>query len=186
MELNVIRHGETTANKEKIAASIMVGHYDNLTKRGETQATELMSELKKHDFDIIILSPMKRTLQTIQPYLNNLKIKPKIITLDLVTERNLGDLSGETMLNLKKIKEKSRENAVRWIPLNGESEIDVEKRAKKFVEYIIKNFDKNSKILLCSHSNFLKVLDIVLTKGNIMDFPNHHTPDNCVLKKYTL
>jgi len=186
MELYVLRHGMTTANKEKIAASRMEGYYDDLTKEGVKQAHEILPKLSIHKFDVIIISPLKRTTQTIQPYLDSLKIKPKVIVLDMVSERELGDLAGITMEELGKIKKSSGFGTVEWIPPNGESQFHVLDRAKKFIEYLRKNYNNNSKILLCSHTNFLRTLDIFLTGRDISEFPKEQGLKNGELKKYII
>ena len=140
MELYTIRHGKTTANEKNISASRMKGYYDNLSEKGIRQAQELISKLKKHKFDAVIISPMKRTKKTLQPYLDSLKIRPKVIVLDIVNERDTGDLAGKTNEEVTKIKKSSGDNFVEWVPLNGESQIHVNLRVKKFVEYLKKNF----------------------------------------------
>lgn len=164
----------------------MKGYYDDLTEEGIRQANEILPKLKAHKFDVIIISPLKRTMQTIQPYLDSLKVKPEVIVLDIVSERELGDLAGITMEELGKIKEGSGVGAVEWLPPNGESQFHVLDRAKEFVEYLKKNYDKNSKILLCSHTNFLRTLDIFLTGRNISEFSKQQGLKNGELKKYIL
>jgi len=186
MELYVTRHAKSLSNEKEIAASISEEYCGGLSKLGKQQAKELIPKLQKHKFDTIIVSPLSRTIQTVQPYLDSLKILPKILTLKLVLERDLGDLIGLSIKEVREIKAKTREDPVKWIPTKGESILDVQKRAKEFVNYLKKNFNEDSKILLCGHSVFLRALDIILNKGDILKFYNYPEPQYGVLRKYSI
>lgn len=61
MEIFVVRHGETKANRE----NKLQGHWDTpLTEQGNKQAKTIASELSDDTFDILFSSPLKRALDT--------------------------------------------------------------------------------------------------------------------------
>lgn len=61
MKLTVVRHGETTANRDRITQ----GQLDTeLTELGMKQARTLAEELRNEDFDRIVTSDLRRCLAT--------------------------------------------------------------------------------------------------------------------------
>jgi broad specificity phosphatase PhoE len=61
MELLIVRHGETEANR----AGELQGHLDTpLTDRGNEQAKTVAAQLNAYDFDMTFSSPLKRALDT--------------------------------------------------------------------------------------------------------------------------
>jgi broad specificity phosphatase PhoE len=61
MELFVVRHGETEANRTEE----LQGHLDTpLTDRGSEQAKTVAAQLDGYDFDMTFSSPLKRALDT--------------------------------------------------------------------------------------------------------------------------
>jgi len=108
IKLYVTRHGKALSNEKKLAASISEKHCGGLSKLGEKQAEELVPELLKNKYDIIIVSPMIRAYQTLIPYLKTFTYPPKMIISDLALERDLGDLRGTTIAETGKHIEKQR------------------------------------------------------------------------------
>lgn len=78
------RHGECIANVKGVIA----GGGDNspLTELGKTQAKETAQNLKGVDFDLIISSPMSRTLDTTKIITSELGIDKEIIKKPEFTE----------------------------------------------------------------------------------------------------
>ncbi len=186
IKLYVIRHAQGLCNENKLAASISEKHCGGLSKLGEKQAEELVPKLLKNKYDVIIISPMIRTYQTIIPYLKTFETPPKIIISSLVLERDLGQLKGKTLAETKKYREKLNvEDKVSWLPPKGESILDVYERAKKFINYLKKEF-KGKSVLLCSHSVFLRALDVFLDEGNVKDFYTYKEPQHGVIRKYKI
>jgi broad specificity phosphatase PhoE len=135
---------------------------------------------------VIIVSSLKRTTQTVQPYINSLDNPPKVIISKLVSERDLGKLKGKTIEEVDNYRKKDSTYPVSWKPPRGESVLDVYKRAKEFVVYLKKNFNKSSNILLVSHSNFIRCLDAFLTNKNIMKIYSYKGPKHGDIKKYLI
>ncbi len=87
MKIYLVRHGQTDHNLNN-----MYNREDeDLTNLGIDQAKELSKKIALIYYDIIISSPLKRTLHTA----NIINIKEKeIITDDKIKERDPGSLSG--------------------------------------------------------------------------------------------
>ncbi len=140
-----------------------------LSEKGARDAKSLISTLSKYNYDLIIVSPLKRTRQSIQPYLDTLKIQPSIIIEPLSIERSLGDLTN-TIQGDGKIPESmaaSGKTKTEWVPPGGESTVDVFKRAQLVLEKIKSLSEKN--ILICGHQNFLRCLELALLEKEIDD-----------------
>ena len=120
--------------------------------------------------DVVIVSPLKRTLDTIKPFLESVKSKPKVITSKLTVERDLGKFqSGSKMGDFQKYCEEKNLDKVFQKPEGGESIFDMYKRAKKLFSYLKKSYKKKN-ILLCGHKNFLLCLEIAITNKKIEDY----------------
>lgn len=93
MRIILLRHSETTSNKDNKADSQIDA---GLTEKGMKDACDLIPELKNLKIDVFIVSPLKRNMQTIQPFVDTTD-KPEIITNNLTIERDLGDFTGTSM-----------------------------------------------------------------------------------------
>ncbi len=158
MKLSLLRHTQSLGNKQKIAGSIM-DH--ELSEEGKKDAKELVPVLSKNKYDFFIVSPLKRTTQTIQPFLDTLE-KPKVATEPLTLERDLGKFTGTPMGTFTKHCEENDLDGVSYRPENGESIIDVFERAKKFFALITEKY-MNKSILISGHKVFLHCLALLLT-----------------------
>ena len=88
MKVYIVRHGEVPHNVLKMYNNID----EDLTENGIIQALELREKIKDIKFDIVISSPLLRTVHTenILTYYDD-----SIITDDRLVERDCGDLSGK-------------------------------------------------------------------------------------------
>lgn len=148
-----------------------------LSEKGLVEAQSLVPVISKSHYDVIIVSPLQRTLQTIQPYLATRKTPPKIITEPLTIERGLGSLTN-TVIGDGKVPasiSSSGKSKTEWTPPGGgESFVDVYKRAERVFEKI-KNMHENS-ILICGHQGFLRCLELVILKKEINDANFYSAP----------
>ena len=143
MKLYVVRHGETYANVEKIYNGRVD---DNLNEKGISQAKELTEKIKDIDIDLIICSPMKRTVQTCEIInVNNIDV----IYDERIIERDPGYLGG------KKLTEYDREDFWNYYSKDNvpglETVKDIFERISKFLDDIKIKY-KNKSILLVTHS----------------------------------
>ncbi|MBA7490357.1 Phosphoserine phosphatase 1 [subsurface metagenome] len=155
-----------------------------LSKKGLKQAKELIRELNKYKFDVFIVSPLKRTIQTIQPYLNILS-NPEVVVNGLTLEREGGEFTGGPQDGIRKYCEKNNLNKVSFRPKKGESILDVYKRAKKFIKFLKDNFNDES-ILICGHKNFLICLEVALENKSIKDYYSFKPLENKEIRQFSL
>lgn len=66
LEIYFVRHAETLANVSGVHTT---KNSSTFTQRGEEQIKALTSQLKGHQFDAILVSPLPRALNTVLPYL---------------------------------------------------------------------------------------------------------------------
>ena len=88
MKVYIVRHGEVPHNALKMYNS----ENEDLTDNGIMQALELRDKIKDIKFDMVISSPLLRTIHTenILTYYDD-----SIITDNILRERDCGDLSGQ-------------------------------------------------------------------------------------------
>lgn len=186
IKLTVVRHGESIGNVKGVIDdnSSPTNDKNSLSENGRLQAIEVAKKLKGRTFDLIIVSPFKRTIETLEPYLKNRNIK--IIHSNLTCERNAGIFAGKHKTAIKEYcLKKNITNKVNFKPKNGESITEVYQRAKSFLDYLKKSLQGKS-ILLCGHVNFLGCLDIVINNYDINDFYSYEPLKNGQIKDYIL
>ena len=142
MKIFLLRHSETISNKNNKADSQIDAE---LTKKGWKDAQDIIPKLENLNIEVFIVSPLKRNLQTIQPFLDTLN-NPKVFVNNLTIERNLGDFTGTLMGTFQKFCDDNNEDKVFCKPKNGESITDTYKRAKKFLLFLKENY-KNKTII---------------------------------------
>ena len=90
MKVYIVRHGETLHNALKIYSN----ENEELTDKGIIQALELRDKIKDIKFDIVISSPLLRTIHT-ENILTH--YDDSIIVDDRLKERDCGSLSGQPL-----------------------------------------------------------------------------------------
>ncbi len=181
MRLFLLRHAQSLANQKKIADSIIDSE---LSEEGKKMAKKLVFVLNKNKYDFFIVSPLKRTIQTIQPFLDTLE-KPKVEIEPLTIERDLGEFTGTPMGVFTKYCEQNSFSRVSCRSKNGESVEDVFERAKTFLVLIKKNH-KDESILVCGHKVFLRCLTFILTNKPIEEYYSHKALSNGEIRKFEI
>lgn len=175
MKIFLLRHAQTLDNELGVNGSRT---NSPLSENGKNQIEKLIPKLKRNKYDIIFVSPAHRTLETIKPYLDSLKIaKPKVISNELTHERYLGGLTGTPRGAITKYKEENniKDDKIVWRPPKGESILDVTERAKKFLKLLKDNYP-NKSILVCGHQNFLRCLELLLLEKSPYEFYSYNPP----------
>ena len=180
MYIYLRRHAHSTGNQEGIVDSRMD---TELSEKGREQAAGLVSKLNAHDFDLFVVSPLKRTLHTIAPYLETVD-QPVIMTSGLVTERDAGEFTGKPLAEMQEHIDKRVLDRVAFRPEGGESMLEVYARAKKFLAFARETAERP--ILLCSHKNFLHCVEFALTGKTLSDFYDHRHLENAEFRRYEL
>lgn len=179
MKIILLRHAETTSNKENKADSQIDA---GLTEKGQADAIDLIGKLEELKVDVFVVSPLKRNLQTIQPFLDTLD-DPEVIVSELTIERNLGDFTGTPMGAFQEYCDDNNESRVFCRPNNGESIADTYERAKKFLQFLEDNYADKT-VLVCGHKNFLMCLEVLLQKSDINDYYNFKSLENAELREF--
>lgn len=165
MKFILVRHGETTANIDKIYS----GWSDyELTERGKLQIQILAQELRSYKVDTIYTSPLGRTMKTAKEIEN--VIGKKAIMDNNLREMNFGIFDGNTA---KEVEEKYPNEWKTWleeyesyrIP-EGECLGDVLDRVKNFIDFIKGN---EGSCIIVSHGGVIQsiityLLDLELKK----------------------
>ena len=145
--INFVRHEKTNLNKEGAFLGI----------RSDPDIIHNYTKKKKdmNDYDYLFTSDLKRSKSSSKFFKSK-----KILQNSLINEIDYGKVEG---LNYKTLKKKYPLIVKNWkagkdprYP-DGESAGDVKKRVFKFFKYL-KKIDKKKKILIITHSFFIRVL----------------------------
>ncbi len=175
-ELYIIRHGQTDYNKKRIIQGSGVD--SDLNDRGRQQAAMFYDKYGAMDFDLVISSRLKRSYQTVEPFLKKNKLPYQ--STPLINEICWGVHEGkEGNLFLKKAYE---EMINEWsvgnfdVSLEGaESARELSDRVTRFVRYI--SSLPEERILICTHGRTLRCLMCVM-KGQHLREMESYSHDN--------
>ncbi len=197
MTLYIIRHGETALNRQNIVQGSGVD--SDLNATGRQQAQDFFNYYQNISFDLIITSALKRTHQTVAPFLQHLGLK-KMPLMD-INSTNLTTIKDKKWLQTDALneicwgvnegKKSNPQSEVLFKKLmadwlggvydsrieGGESAAELRERLQKFVDLVKKMRDKQN-ILVCTHGRTLLCLltilyDLPLSKMN--DFRHQNT-----------
>ncbi|MBD1172163.1 histidine phosphatase family protein [Pelagibacterales bacterium SAG-MED05] len=155
IELNFIRHAQTSMNKKKLFLGSRIDPKIKNIKR---------KKINNIKYNYIITSNLLRAKMT-----RNFFSAKKILNNELINEIDYGNADGLTIMETKKKYPHLFESWKNGIDVKfpqGENTHDVKKRAKKFLNFL-NNFKSGSKILIISHSFFLRVLFSLILKMNL-------------------
>ena len=169
-DIYIIRHGETDYNKSGIIQG--GGVNSDLNEKGRNQAGAFYDMYKDIPFDVAYASDLKRSQQTIAPFINaglTQKILPEI------REMSWGIFEGKSSLSW--MKEKYEYMLVEWDKGNydarleeGESATELLHRVDIFIEEIKKS--TASKILVCTHGRTLRCIVARLKEQHLREMEN--------------
>lgn len=154
-EIHTIRHGHTAYNAEKrYAGTIDIP----LSEKGISDCRLAARRLSGNDFDVIVTSKMKRSIETARLLID--KDIP-IIQSGLCNERNFGIMEGYTWDDILKFDPpilliNVGDDLHTVNPKGGEAFEDVWNRAKKFRRFLLRNY-RGKRILVVSHGVFLQM-----------------------------
>lgn len=148
MEIIMIRHGESVANR----AGIIALPDSPLTDKGLEQAKRLRDRLKHFSYEEVYTSPFVRAQQTAQAFSSEVRID----------ERLREHLTGAEGYSLKEMKEKFpmefqqyMADPVYYRAPNCENRPDVWERAMNFRNEME---ERGKNIVIVSHANFLSIM----------------------------
>jgi valyl-tRNA synthetase len=152
-EIFLVRHTQTDWNVKKM----MQGQTDiELNETGTQQAYELKEKLKNEKIDVIISSPLKRTIKTAQ-IINSFGLP--IIKDDSLKERFYGKYEGKRTKDLlekhPEVQTMEKNGAIYWIDVPGAESYELlRKRVRIFLDEIRKKY-AGKRILIVSHGDTL-------------------------------
>ncbi len=169
MRLILVRHGESTANVQRIHNA----KDEPLTERGIEQARRVADRLKREHFDRVISSPLPRAKMTAETIL---AFHPHVhVTFDeRIRERDNGVVSGMPWGTREA--EASRLGIAHdaFAPDGGESSHDLYRRVMAFAHEL--DTKSTETVLVVSHGGPIALLVQYLVPGIEID---RHTTKNC-------
>lgn len=171
------RHGQTDYNKR----DIILGTTDiELNETGLHQAEKLAERVSELDIDIIIASPMKRTMKTARIVAERNSLE--IITDVRFREWNYGEYEGKTRFT-GGFPENKKNFGVK-MGKTGESLLQLAHRVYSALDDIIENYrDRN--ILIVSHGGVCRVIETYFHNMTTAEFENWFM-GNCQVIEYSL
>lgn len=161
MKIYVIRHGETVWN----SVGIVQGRSANrLSELGKTQVMQSAEKLADKNIDVIISSPVYRTMQTAN--IINKKLHKKIVKDERITEIHQGIYTKRVKKGLTK-QEKDRKN-LRLKEDGVESYEEAYERVKLFIEDIKVRY-ANQTVLIVTHRSIARSVQMVIEFGKYLD-----------------
>lgn len=180
MKIYVVRHGQTDYNIKKV----FQGHIDiPLNETGEKQAQETASKFRNIEVDMILVSPLQRTLQTAKP-ISQITGVPITIEERLI-ERSFGDMEGH----------QNREDWNIKMMLDYEKNYDIEniepiqslfKRVYDFLDEVTEKY-KDKNLVLVTHGAVSQPIECYFNgMPEVVDFEHLEplTLKNCEVRKY--
>jgi 2,3-bisphosphoglycerate-dependent phosphoglycerate mutase len=157
MKIYILRHEDKTMD---------TSFFSPLTQEGIKNSIELIDILKEEDIDIVFSSPFIRTLQTVYPYCKKNSIKINIdYSISEIQNKNTILENSYTLQLPDYLKKKYKCSNYKSIILPNsynypEKIEDIDKRAKKFLHFLISNYNnyKNKNILIVSHIAICNVI----------------------------
>lgn len=163
-----VRHGESEMN----AAHLRQGREGKLSEKGREQARATGVRLGNTHFDVMLVSPYERTIETAAIILESVKITKEPEYLELLIERRnpteIVGKSGDSMevARIIDIIDKSyHDDNFRYS--DEENFADLKARAKKLLEYLETRQEKT--ILVVTHSIFLKMVAAYMIHRDALD-----------------
>jgi broad specificity phosphatase PhoE len=165
--IRTIRHGHTLYNEEKRYAG---GIDIPLSRKGAADCREVSRRLKDFTFDAVVSSTLRRAIETA-----NLLVPghPAMIQNALCNERRFGIMEGRTWNEIQNFEPPllmiNVGNDLHTVnPSGGEPFEDVWQRAKKFRNFLFKNY-QGRRILIVSHGVFLQMFHGLLKGLNCIE-----------------
>jgi broad specificity phosphatase PhoE len=199
--LVIVRHGESERNvakgiaKSKGAHSYSSGLRDidtPLTKEGNRQARSTGERLaSEYNFDAIFASPHRRTMQTAEQILEQMKAKPPLVREERIREIEFGILDGLTTDGMKakypeEFARREREGKYWYRPPGGESRPDVALRVHSFLGTLTRDYRERSVLVVC-HSVVVLVFRRLLERWGEEEYMKIDAEDdvlNCSVTTY--
>jgi len=170
MKLYIVRHGQTQDNIDQVFNG---QGEEGLTPLGIEQARKVGKRLKEVALDVIIVSDLKRTIQTAQEIIRH-HPNARVLYEPRIREQNLGVLQGKPYDAYKEAVEKNGGDSFSFKPEHGESRQEVLDRVQSFMkELLAEHFGKH--VVLVTHGGVIRRIFSEILKHDIPLTPTHNT-----------
>src|SRR5699024_562185 len=161
-KLYIIRHGQTAYNLKHIVQVRGIDSSINETRK--KQAAAFYTVYRQIPFDKIYISTLKRTLQTIQPFIDDGIAYEKLKGLDEIGWGASEDkeLTEDILNDFDRILKAWRNNQLDVKLPDAESPNEVLVRQKPDIDYILAQKDEEN-VLICTHGRTMRILLCSLT-----------------------
>jgi broad specificity phosphatase PhoE len=199
-----MRHAESEANyhreylekTESTATHIQIGTRDvdvPLTARGREQASAAGLHLRAQHtpFDVVYVSPYRRTRDTAQVVVEAFEARPAQVVEERLREREFGLLEGLTRRGVRELHPGEQERRLKvgkyyYRPPGGESYPDVNLRVHSFLGTLVREH-AGQRVLVVTHSvvvlSFRRLLER-LDEDKVLDLDRNDEPRNASLSVY--
>lgn len=155
-KLFIFRHGQTFDNKEQIFSGF---RQTDLTPEGIEEAKGVGEKLKNEKVTKAYQSDLIRSQHTLELVLNNWHENVETITDARIKERDYGDLTGKSKIEVEKQDPKQYKlwhRSYNTPPPNGESIKIVEERVLLFLNDILPTLKSGDVVFISAHGNSIR------------------------------
>lgn len=184
--LFLVRHAENRANALEVFSCKRVDY--SLTARGILQAQQTQAYLEKRGFDHVYCSPLRRAVETAEIIADRVGLPVHI--LDDLIEVDVGKMEGQPIETRSRAFYRSvlkdwlvGETETRFP--HGEDGAAFYKRVERALERVV-SAEGAGRVVVVSHSGFLKAGSKVLYPGSDPDWILHHPYPNCGITEIEL
>ena len=168
----IVRHGETDFNRQRIIQGSGVD--SSINKTGKLQSQAFYDKYKTVGFDVVITSALRRTHETMEPFIQN------GLPWEQFSEINeIGWGNHEGKKGTPELIEQYKEVIKQWQVGNyhasmesGESAHQMHSRLHSFVEHIKTRPEQT--LLVCSHGRAMRCLMCILKSQHLREMENYH------------
>ena len=188
MTLYIIRHGETDMNRQNIVQGSGVN--SELNGIGRKQARLFFEYYKNVQFDYIFTSALKRTHQTVLPFLQR-KTHKEWLKLPELNEISWGIHEGkagdaDTIDNYKKLMNDWESGVYDTKIENGESASELHERVSKAFDVLKNEKYRGKNILICTHGRTLLCFLTILKNAPLSMMNQFKHQNTCLYKTYRI
>ncbi|MFN8389926.1 MAG: histidine phosphatase family protein [Bdellovibrionota bacterium] len=174
MRLIIVRHGETDANVN----GVLQGHQDNpLNHRGRIQAKRVAHRLADEPMDALYSSDLLRAIETARAISSAVGVD--LETSHELRERSYGEFEGRPVHEYRSALAASGLQREEFVPLGGESVVQVEARVSKFLSDLREQFAMKT-VTLVAHSGTNRALLKILLNKQYSDWLSIEQDNACV------
>ncbi|MCS6821620.1 MAG: histidine phosphatase family protein [Microscillaceae bacterium] len=179
--LYIIRHGETDFNKQSIVQGSGVD--TDINEVGKAQAQAFFEYYQHVHFDKIYISTLKRTAQTIEPFLaKKIPVEKCTYLNEISWGINEGlPISPERDAFFQYMIAEWKKGNLNIGIEGGETPLQVQARQQHFIDLILQRPEERT-ILICTHGRALRILLATLLNYPLSEMDTFEHTNTCLYK----